>query len=335
MKLSQVVELSNPQKGCKANVKWGRSIFPATIMGIGNKSDLKKKEKDIHVEKDDKDDDESTPPAKKRKTIEDMKEKGKMTTEGKKEKGKKKVTILCVTELCDLDEQHGEPSPVPVQSTPPDSNESEPTLLKQLLERKQTVQMTLQSVESYFSEQFAIMQAIQDAQAAKLIELQVKLENLACTAAGPTATAGRSEECHLSPAEEVFPREILRDVTNLASAGQSVTSQLSNTPACAPSQLKSAGDVIGTNSKLLPSVTKAGRLSVKLARDSYFGEDVMCTSTTVSGLDKDKLKEIKARLYEVYRFDNLVEFEPLWQKCLIAIGKACQGLRAKATICIS
>ena len=57
--------------------------------------------------------------------------------------------------------------------------------------------------------------------------------------------------------------------------------------------------------------------------------------STVSGLQKDKLKEIKARLYEVYSFDNLVEFEPLWQKCLIAIGKACQGLRAKDTIHIS
>ena len=147
--------------------------------------------------------------------------------------------------------------------------------------------MTLQSVESYFSEQFAIMQAIQDAQAGKLIELQAKLENLVSTAAGPTGTTGRrSEECHPSPAEEVFPREILHDVTNLSSARQSVTPQLSNTPARAPSQLKSAADVIGTNSKLLEFVTKAGHLAVKLARDSYFGEDVMCTST-VSGLDKD------------------------------------------------
>lgn len=158
MKLSQVVESSNPLQGCKANVKWGRSIFLATIMGIGSKTDLKMKEKEIHVQKDDKDD-ESTPPAKKRKTIED-----------KNEKGKKKVKILCVTEPCDLDsppeEQHGEPSPVPVQSTLPDSNESEPTMVEQLLERKQTVQMTLQGAESYFSEQFAIMQAIQDPQAA-------------------------------------------------------------------------------------------------------------------------------------------------------------------------
>ena len=39
-------------------------------MGTGSKNDLKK-EKEIHVEKNDKDDDESTPPAKRRKTIED------------------------------------------------------------------------------------------------------------------------------------------------------------------------------------------------------------------------------------------------------------------------
>ena len=70
------------------------------------------------------------------------------------------MSILCVTEPCDLDEQHGEPSPVPVQSTLPDSNEPEPTMLEQLMERMQTIQMTLHSVESYISEQFAIMQAI-------------------------------------------------------------------------------------------------------------------------------------------------------------------------------
>jgi len=86
--------------------------------------------------------------------------------------------------------------------------------------------------------------------------------------------------------------------------------------------------VIGNNQKLLQSTSKAGRLAVKLARESYFGEEVMKVST-VSSLPREKLKEIKARLYEVYRFNNQVEFEPLWQKCLISIGKACQGLRLK------
>ena len=141
----------------------------------------------------------------------------------------------------------------------------------------------------------------------------------------------RQQFSHLSPATDLCQREILQDVTNVSV--QSSAPQICNTPARAQCQLKSAADVIGANSKLLQSVAKAGRLAVKLARDSYFGEDVMRVNT-VSGLPKDKLKEIKARLYEVYRFDNLVEFEPLWQKCLIAIGKACQGLRAKDTVCI-
>ena len=162
---------------------------------------------------------------------------------------------------------------------------------------------------------------IQDVQAAKLIELQTKLGSLECTAADPTVA---TEECHLSPAAEIWPREILQDVTNFPV--QPTTPRLSSTPAHAQCQLKSAADVIGANSNLLQSVTKAGRLAVKLARDSYFGRDACeyCVRTAEGQIEK-----ITARLYKVYRFDNLVEFEPLWQKCLIAIGKACQGLRAK------
>ena len=86
--------------------------------------------------------------------------------------------------------------------------------------------------------------------------------------------------------------------------------------------------MIGNNQKLLQSTSKAGQLAVKLARESYFGEEIMKVST-VTSLRREKLKEIKARLYEVYRFSNQVEFEPLWQKCLISIGIACQGLRMK------
>ena len=324
------MEPSSPRKGSKAKVKWGRSIFPASIIEIGSKNGLKKKEKEFHIEKVDEGLNDSAP-AKKRKTTENRKEK----------KGKKKVTILCVTEPNEPDShtegECDEPTPpeatctdeseVPVPTTLPDSDESD--LMKQVLEKMQTVQMTLQGLENFVSQQFATMQVIQDVQAAKLIELQNKLGSLECTAADPTVA---TEECHLSPAAEIWPREILQDVTNFPV--QPATPRLSSTPARAQCQLKSAADVIGANSNLLQSVTKAGRLAVKLARDSYFGEDVMRVST-VSGLQKDKLKEIKARLYEVYRFDNLVEFEPLWQKCLIAIGKACQGLRAKDTIHIS
>ena len=335
VKLSQVVEPTSPRKGSKAKVKWGRSIFPASIIEIGSQKDVKKKEKDFHSEKanvGEKDVNEGTS-AKKRKT-----------TEGKKEKGKKKVAILCVTDPpspdstpdkeCDTPAEAAllvSPE-VPTQGIQPNSAESD--MLKQVLDKVQTLQMTLQGVENFVTDQFAVMQALQDVQAAKILELQSKLDDLECTTAVVNASRQlQPDECdgHLSPGAELCQRQVLQDVTNVS--GQASMPQICNTPARAQCQFKSAADVIGANSKLLQSVAKAGRLAVKLARESYFGEDMMCVST-VSGLPKDKLKEIKARLYEVYRFDNLVEFEPLWQKCLVAIGKACQGLRAKNTISI-
>ena len=168
-------------------------------------------------------------------------------------------------------------------------------LMKQVLEKVETLQMALQGAESFVSEQFAAMQVLQDVHGAKLLELQNKLDNLECTAAVNTS----QQFSHLSPVTDHHQREILQDVTNVSV--QSLALQICNTPARAQSQLKSAADVIGANSKLLLSVAKSGRLAVKLARESYFGEDVMRVST-VSGLPKDKMKEVKARLYEVYRF---------------------------------
>ena len=40
-----------PTKGSKAKVKWGRNIFPATILEISSEKDVKKKEKDFHLQK--------------------------------------------------------------------------------------------------------------------------------------------------------------------------------------------------------------------------------------------------------------------------------------------
>ena len=85
-------------------------------------------------------------------------------------------------------------------------------------------------------------------------------------------------------------------------------------------------DVIEGNIGLLRCSRKAGRLAVKLARESFFGIALMKRST-FSILPKDKLKEIKHIIFKEYKFENLVEFEPVWQKCTIAIGKACQTLR--------
>ena len=68
------------------------------------------------------------------------------------------------------------------------------------------MQMALQGVESFVSEQFAAMQVLQDVHGAKLLELQNRLDNLECTEAAVNTSQQFS---HLSPATEHHQREIL------------------------------------------------------------------------------------------------------------------------------
>ena len=116
------------------------------------------------------------------------------TSEGKKAKGKK-VSILYVTEPYSPgstpDKECVTPAPVdaallaspliPTHGIQQDSAASD--LMKQVLEKVETLQMVLQRVESFVSEQFAAMQVLLDVHGAKLLELQNKLDNLECTAA--------------------------------------------------------------------------------------------------------------------------------------------------------
>ena len=108
------------------------------------------------------------------------------TSKDKKAKGKK-VSILCVTELYSpgstSDKQCNTPAAaaaalldsqlIPTHGIQQDSATS--NLMKQVLE---TLQMALQGVESFVSEQFTAMQVLQDVHGAKLLELQNKLDNL-------------------------------------------------------------------------------------------------------------------------------------------------------------
>ena len=47
VKAPQVVE-PLPEKGSKANVKWGRRVLPATILAIGNKAEVMRKQEQFH-----------------------------------------------------------------------------------------------------------------------------------------------------------------------------------------------------------------------------------------------------------------------------------------------
>ena len=84
-------------------------------------------------------------------------------------------------------------------------------------------------------------------------------------------------------------------------------------------------DVIAKNCQLLTDRNKAGRLAVKLARESFFGNEEI-RAHTLSALDNEKMKKTKEKIRDIYQFTNAFEFEPVWTKCLTAISKACQAL---------
>ena len=80
---------------------------------------------------------------------------------------------------------------------------------------------------------------------------------------------------------------------------------------------------------------KASTLAVKLARDSIFGIKVlkMCTVAEGRGLsalpvaEVRKLKETIFHLFPDY-WNNSIEFEPLWMKCIESVNQCCKALRA-------
>ena len=81
--------------------------------------------------------------------------------------------------------------------------------MKQVLEKVETLQMALQGIENFVSEQFAAMQVLHDVHSAKILELQNKFDNLECIVPAVNTS-------HLSPATDHHQREILLDVTNVS-----------------------------------------------------------------------------------------------------------------------
>ena len=77
-------------------------------------------------------------------------------------------------------------------------------------------------------------------------------------------------------------------------------------------------------------MSKIGRLSVKLARESYFGPALMKQCTVFGCQDKpplpkddvENLKKMLLSLYPQFRGTPL-EFEPAWKTCVDSINHAC------------
>ena len=85
----------------------------------------------------------------------------------------------------------------------------------------------------------------------------------------------------------------------------------------------------------LISESKVSTLALKLARESFFGEDVMVQCTVASDRklpalpvhELELLKNQVLTLFPAY-WNCRHEFEPFWTKCTESIGQACKRIRS-------
>ena len=92
--------------------------------------------------------------------------------------------------------------------------------------------------------------------------------------------------------------------------------------------------IIYTKYPQLTSLSKVSRLAVKLAKECYFGVELMkrCTvrgTREHDGLPPDKLDDLKSFLRYIFPKCNTPEFEKVWKNCTDAIGQCCNSLRKK------
>ena len=106
-------------------------------------------------------------------------------------------------------------------------------------------------------------------------------------------------------------------------------------------KLKSASEVILRYPKLR-SPSNVGTLAALLAREAYFGEDVLAKCTVAGdrdlpGLPIAELQELKQTLFfqfpDYWRLPH--EFEPLWSTSTTSIGQLCKRLRGNSSSIIT
>lgn len=85
--------------------------------------------------------------------------------------------------------------------------------------------------------------------------------------------------------------------------------------------------------------SKIGTLAVKLARQSFFGDDIMkcCTVQGIRefpALPSVELGQLKQTLFQLFPqyWKNPAEFESVWSTCIDCVGQACKRLRSKVAI---
>ena len=85
--------------------------------------------------------------------------------------------------------------------------------------------------------------------------------------------------------------------------------------------------------------SKIGTLATKLAREAFFGDDVLIKCTVVGerdypGLPAEELHQLKHAIFMHFPqyWNSQQEFKPIWKKCTDSIGQACKRLRSNAKV---
>ena len=86
--------------------------------------------------------------------------------------------------------------------------------------------------------------------------------------------------------------------------------------------------------KSLKNVGSAGALAVKLARESFFGQDVLAHCTVYGhreqpGLPKAELFQLKQTMFGLFPqyWATPAQFETVWNSCITSINQCCKRLR--------
>ena len=106
--------------------------------------------------------------------------------------------------------------------------------------------------------------------------------------------------------------------------------------AIAKELLKSVDQVLAENSRYVEDLTKhVGTLSQVLAREAFFGKDVILQCTPKGkfsvGLPRAELQLLKNTMFSMFpKYRTCpIHFEPIWKKCVTAIEMACRRERNK------
>jgi len=80
-----------------------------------------------------------------------------------------------------------------------------------------------------------------------------------------------------------------------------------------------------------------GRLTVALAKFTYFGTNVMSKSTVTGhgntmALDAKKMLQVSMTIRGIFPLMSDDEFEEVWKTCKDAIGSACKHLQSKGSM---